>query len=306
MSRAPSLVRDLGLALVTVAAIGTPAVWAGTIVDARNQSVSTEAPSRIVTLGSSTTETVMALGKGDAIVAADASSKGIPGAASKATLGYHRAIGAEGVLSMGPDLDVGTEAAGPPPALSQIQAAGVPLALLTDTPTLKAATGRITSLGTLLGAEDKAKELVTGVHTDLDKASALQSGEPVRVLFLLSHGGGAGQMAGTKTIADTMITLAGGTNAFAGQEGYTAMTPEAVLTANPDVVLVTTRGLGALGGERGLWSTPGLAQLPADQRKLVVMDDNLLLGFGPRTGQAALELAQHLYSDGSASGATTP
>ena len=70
-----SLIRDLGRAVATVALTAASTVWAGTIVDAHNERVTAEAPSRIVTLGSATTETVMALGKADALVAADASSK---------------------------------------------------------------------------------------------------------------------------------------------------------------------------------------------------------------------------------------
>ena len=301
MTQLPSIRRDLAIALLVCGLTATTSVAAGTIVDAHNHTITASAPQRIVTLGSFTTETVMALEQGDRIVAADASSKGLPGAADKATLGYYRAIGAEGVLSMGPDLVVGTEAAGPPTALDQIRGAGVPVALLSDSPTLDAATHRIEALGTLLDAEPAARSIVDRIRKDLDKAAALTPATPARVLFLLSHGGGAGQMAGTDTIAHTMIELAGGTNAFASQEGYTPLTPEAALTANPDVILVTTRGLAALGGEAGIWATPGLAQLSRDKARLVSMDDNLLLGLGPRTGEAALALATHLYSDSATS-----
>ncbi len=295
MSPMPSLRRDLGLALLTVGLGVTAPALAGTLVDAGGTSISVAAPQRIVTLGSSTTETVLALGHGDHLVAADASSRGIEGVGAKATLGYYRAVGAEGVLSVRQDLVVGTEAAGPPAALAQVRGAGVPLALLSDAPTLAAATGRITSLGALLDAEAKAAELVASIERDVAEARALRPAEPVRVLFLLSHGGGAGQVAGTDTIADAMIGLAGGVNAFASQQGYTALTPEAVLTARPDVVLLTSGGMASLGGEAAVWAIPGLAQLSRDSVRMVVLDDHLLLGFGPRTGEAALTLARALY-----------
>lgn len=295
--RPPSLRRDVAASALVVTLAVAPPVWAGTIVDARNAHVTATSPARVVTLGAATTETVLALGLGDRIVAADAGSRGLPEAADRATLGYHRQVSAEGVLSMGPDLVLATEASGPPAAIEQIRGAGVPLAVLSDTPTLAAATARIETLGALLDAQPAAETVVQSLHRDLEAAEALRPATPARVLFLYARGGGVGQVAGDHTVADTMIGLAGGTNAFAGTEGYTALTPEAAVGARPDVLLVTTGGLGALGGPTGIWSTPGLAQLPREQVRLVVMDDHLLLGFGPRTGEAALALARHLYSE---------
>ena len=45
-----------------------------------------------------------------------------------------------------------------------------------------------------------------------------------------------------------------------------------------------TKGLTSVGGISGLLALPGISQTPAGQHKRVVtVDDSLLLSFGPRT-----------------------
>ena len=73
------------------------------------------------------------------------------------------------------------------------------------------------------------------------------------------------------------------------------MTPEALVAANPDVLLLFDSGLQSLGGTAGLLQVPGIAQTTAGRTgRVVEMDGQLLTGFGPRLGLAATELAKKL------------
>ena len=66
------------------------------------------------------------------------------------------------------------------------------------------------------------------------------------------------------------------------------------------MIVVPANGLESLGGIDGLLRQPGLAQTPAGQnRRVVAVDDALLLGFGPRVGEGVRDLARGL-SGGSA------
>ena len=126
---------------------------------------------------------------------------------------------------------------------------------------------------------------------------AKATGKP-RVLFLLSMGGGAPQAAGKDTAADGIIRLAGGANAIDGYAGYRPLTPEAVIASRPDVVLVTRQTAQAMGGAQAVLDQPALRQTPAGRAgKVLEFDTLLLLGFGPRTPQAALELAMALHPE---------
>jgi len=65
---------------------------------------------------------------------------------------------------------------------------------------------------------------------------------------------------------------------------FSAMSAEELVKLNPDVILLMTKGLVSVGGLSGLVQLPGIAQTQAGQHKRVVtVDDSLLLSFGPRT-----------------------
>ena len=74
---------------------------------------------------------------------------------------------------------------------------------------------------------------------------------------------------------------------------FTPLTSEAIVNANPGIIVVTTRGLASVGGIDGLLELPGIAQTPAAKsRSVVSIDDDLLFSFGPRTGELIIRLAQ--------------
>ena len=116
----------------------------------------------------------------------------------------------------------------------------------------------------------------------------------MRVLFILAHAPNQVMVGGRETGADAMLAYAGAVNVMGGQggfAGYKPLTPEAVIAARPDVVLVTDQGLKASGGVDGILTLPGLAQTPAGkQHRIVSQEAMLLLGFGPRMPQALADL----------------
>lgn len=268
------------------------AALAGTTIDARGVTVTAEAPQRIVSLGGGVTELVYALGSGGAVVGVDASSRYPAEVSSLATLGYHRSIGAEGVLSLSPDLVIATTDAGPPATLDQLEAAGIALVVLDAAPGVDGLSHRVTALSALLDVPDAGEELLAGVHAAL---SGVVVDDPPRVMFIYARGGGTLSVSGTGTAAAAMIGLSGGHNAVDAYEGYRPLTAEGALLAAPDVLLLTEGGLQSLGGREGLLSQPGIAMTPAGQHgRIVILEDLYLLGFGPRTGEAARELSELL------------
>ena len=100
-------------------------------------------------------------------------------------------------------------------------------------------------------------------------------------------------VAGKDTAAGAMIELAGGVNAVSAFEGYKPMNAEAIVQANPDYILFTDRGLESVGGVEGALKLNGIAQTSAGKNKRIIsIDDLLLLGFGPRTASGAVELSK--------------
>ncbi len=253
---------------------------------------------RVVAIGGNVTEAIFAVGAGDLVVGVDTSSLHPPEAAALPKVGDLRQVAVESVLSLRPDMVIATEDAGPPAALMQLRAAGVEVMVFTGAPTVAGARERLTKVGQVLWYPQEAAALVARMDADLAalaKAVAARPERP-RVLALYARGADVMNVAGRGTAADHMLALAGATNAVTDFEGYRPLTGEGVVAAAPEVILVPESGLVSLGGIDGLLSQPGVAQTPAGRaRRVVAMNDVKLLGFGPRTAQAARELAEALH-----------
>lgn len=256
-----------------------------------------DAPTRVVSVGGAMTEIVYALDAGDLLVAADTTSYYPPEAAALPKVGYVRALSAEGVLSLTPDLVILSAEAGPPLVIEQLERAGVSLLKIDTARNVEDVKAHIATVATALDREAEGAALIARIATaeaDL-KARIAAQGEPKRVLFILQHGGGAPMVAGRDTAADSIIRLAGAVNAVDDYAGYKPLSPESATALAPDVILVTDQGLEQGGGKEAILATPGLSLTPAGQNgRLISMDALLLLGFGPRAVDAALALQEQL------------
>jgi iron complex transport system substrate-binding protein len=253
---------------------------------------SLSAADRIVSAGGSVTESVCALGAADKIVGVDSSSTHPPEITQKPGIGYARALSIEGILALNPDLVLATPEAGPPAVLRQLEEANVKVVILPEGHSTEAAEARIRAVAKAIGREPEADRLWAKITSDL--ASALPPGtDRPKVLFLYARAGGVMNVAGTDTAADAMIRLAGGINAVTGYAGYKPLTAEAAVAAMPDIILMTARGVESAGGREGVLTQPGLNLTPAGKaNRVIAMDDLLLLGFGPRLGEAVSELSR--------------
>lgn len=303
----------LVLALLTqVAAAQTPAAedapsvpeprLPATITDANGDEIVIEDVSRIIPLNGNIAETVFALGLGGNVVAVDVSALYPEEAQALPKVGYQRELSAEGILAMEPTVVIGDAGAGPPEVLEQVRAAGVPAVILPADETIAGPPALIRAVGQALGVPEEAAAIASDVEATLAEVEAKVADveEAPRVAFLYIRGQGTQMMAGTNTTADSVITAAGGVNAAAdsGVEGFFPITPEALVEAAPDVILVMQGGLASVGGVDGLLQIPGIAQTPAGENsRVVAFEDLYLLGFGPRIGDAIHDLALALHPE---------
>jgi iron complex transport system substrate-binding protein len=114
-----------------------------------------------------------------------------------------------------------------------------------------------------------------------------------KVLFIYARGAGTLMVSGTGTPIASMIQLAGAKNAVTDFADFKPLTAEAMVAANPDIILLFDSGLKSIGGIDGLLKVPGIAQTNAGRnRSIVSMDGELLSGFGLRLPQAIRELQE--------------
>ena len=248
---------------------------------------------RLVCVGGPVTEIVFALGFGDSVVAVDSSSMYPEEVQSLPQAGYVAAISAEGLLAMEPDLILASSRIGPPAVVEQLNATEVPMVVV-DNPnsreTLKLA---LEIVGEKLGAEDRASALWKSIDSDLNRASEFATEtEPIRAVFLLGNNGVA-LAAGGDTMGGGIIELAGGTNVFSSFKSYKAVSEEALISANPDVILIGSHRAAPGADARSYLERISLANISETSMASVhLIDMSEYLAFGPRVGQAALKLAQ--------------
>ncbi|MGH8046768.1 MAG: heme/hemin ABC transporter substrate-binding protein [Chthoniobacterales bacterium] len=251
------------------------------------------APMRVVSLGGDVTEIAFALGKGDAIAAVDVTST-YPAAANKLPkVGYVRALSAEGILAMKPDLILASGDAGPPEAIAQFKAAGIPIVALPKDHTLAGIHAKIESVAAALDAKAEGEKLATEFDAARKAAeAAAKNGDAVTAVYVMARPDGALIAAGAGTAADAMLAAAGLKNMFAGAPGYKPVSAESLIAANPTVIVTGERSVQGSGGLDKFKTNPALSATSAVKNDhLLVFDDMYLLGLGPRSAQAVRELA---------------
>ncbi|BBR55905.1 MULTISPECIES: heme/hemin ABC transporter substrate-binding protein [Pseudomonas] len=266
------------------------------------QALAAELPQRWVSAGGALSEWISALGGERQLVGVDTTSQHPESLKSLPSIGYQRQLSAEGILSLRPDVLVGTEEMGPPPVLAQVRKAGVRVELFSSKAELDAVDDNLQRLGSLLGAEQKAAELTAGYHRQLDALQARvkqaqASQKAPGVLLLVGHAGAKPLIAGLGTSGDWLLRRAGARN-LAEHPGYKNFSVEALAALDPDVLVLSDR---SLEGEQALQAllkeNPALATSRAvRERRLVALDPTLLVGgLGPRLPATLTALAEAFY-----------
>ncbi|MEV0169963.1 ABC transporter substrate-binding protein [Streptomyces sp. NPDC050803] len=259
-----------------------------TVDSSDGRKVTVEDASRILPLHGGVAEIVFTLGLGDRVVGRDitatfAEAEDLP----QVTKAHD--VSAESVLSLKPTVVLADTDTGPSEVIDQIRDAGVPVVVLDPATELADVTTRITRVAEALGVPAAGKALNERMESELTAArAAVPKGSKPKVAFLYMRGSAAVYLIGGKgSGADSLIEAAGAIDAGkdAGfDKPFTPITSEALVKAQPEVILMMTKGLESVGGIDGLVQIPGTSQTPAGMnRRVVDLEDGVLLGYGPRT-----------------------
>ncbi len=262
--------------------------------------VAKENQPRIISLGGDITEIIYALHAEQQLVGADTTSQWPVATQALPKVGYFRALSAEGLLSLAPNLIIMSEAAGPTSVIEQIQAVGVATIRTSSDKTPAGVLNKVRHVAQALSLHEAGEQLTQDIQTDFDLLNNLkeQWQNHPRVTFIFSVSKGAAMASGQNTAADAMIKLAGGINVFTEYRGYKPVNSEALIAAAPEFILLTENTLKPMGGLDKIMNLPGMSLTPAAiNKQIIVMDTLYLLGFGPRTGQAAVDLSRYLHPE---------
>ncbi len=246
---------------------------------------------RIVSLNGAVTETLASLDVAGNIVGRDVTST-FPADLKATDLGHVRSITAESILALQPSVVFGTTKDVNPNLNEQLKKANIPLVLIDQEYSIEGSKKLITEVATKL-KKDNYQPILDNITNKMATVKAFD--KKPKVLFIYARGAGNLMVAGSGTPLHSMIELAGAENAAAALTDFKPLTPEALLTTNPDVILMFDKGLQSLGGVDGLLKIEGIATTNAGKnKKVVTMDGQYLSGFGPRVGDAVVELHNKL------------
>lgn len=281
-----------------------------TVTDAQGTSVTVNDTSRILALDiyGSLSRIVFELGFGDAIVGRDISS-GFPEIADRPLVTQNgHDLNAEAMLELDPTLIITDTSLGPWDTILQMREIGIPVVVVDSHRSIEGIGSLIGEVAGALGVPargaDLAQRTSDEVAAKVAQIAAVAPADPaqrLRVLFLYVRGqSGVYYLFGEESGADTLIEAVGGID-VAGDNGWVGMRPltaEALVAANPDAILMMTKGLESVGGVDGLVKhIPAVAQTVAGQnRRIIDMSDTTVLSFGPHTASVLDALAVALYA----------
>jgi iron complex transport system substrate-binding protein len=195
---------------------------------------------------------------------------------------------------------IGDTRTGPSETLEQLRGAGVAVLIAPEVWTLSELPNRVEMIANALGIPRAGTDLINMTEQSIDaalKGVGAYATTP-RVAFLYVRGTASVYLlGGSGSGADELVAATGAIDvgALNGLAAFTPLTAEAIVQADPDVLLVMTKGLDSVGGIDGLLELPGVSSTRAAASSAVIaVDDDLLLSFGPRTGALITRLAELL------------
>ena len=257
--------------------------------------------SRVTIAGGSLTEIVYLLEQENKLVAVDITSNFPEEAKQLPSIGYVRALSAEGVLSLSPSLILGEDDTGPPTVMEQLSRVGIQIEIIPEENSTEGIIKKVKCVAEILGVDkntkDKTLAILNADAKELKLLTEMNKKESPKVMFILSMESGSPTVGGRDTSADGLIKMTGAVNVMDSFEGWKPVSTEAIIQAKPDFILISERGLNSFGSIEKLGQHPSLVFTPAAKNNnIIAMDGMAMLGFGPRTISSAKDIAQKYNS----------
>ena len=251
-------------------------------------------------------EIIWALGAQDKVVGIDLSTTYPPEVKQVQTVGYHRALSAEGILSLHPTGIIHDNNIGPPQVVQQLQQLNIPMKTFTaKNDSFDGTKALIREMGAYFHKEQRAEELCKTLddqrvaslekvkqYSDHPRVAVIHFGRASNVYLVVGKGGG-GDGGGVSQ----MVELAGGQMAVENRGMQRMESPEIIAQANPDVILLTNYGYDRLNGSLDqIKALPGVATSNAARNNHIYrIEENVLNYFGPRSGENIAKVAEIIH-----------
>ena len=252
---------------------------------------------RIAIAGGSLTEIVYMLGLEEQIVATDTTSVYPESAQDFPSIGYVRALSTEGILSIKPTLLLSEDDAGPPHVIKQLESLEVVIRTVPEEQTANGIIDKALCVARILGVDlEKQDSLKKLLEKDVSRLSVPKERlKEVRGSVIFGINDGIPTIAGKETSGHSLLEMIGIENTFADVSGWKPVSLEAMVSANPQVLIVPRRALDISGGQEVVIESKSIQMTEAGKKEqFIVADTMALLGFGPRTLATAADVAEQV------------
>ena len=270
-----------------------------TIKDATDEEVVIEKkPERMVSLMPSNTEIAFELGLGDEIIGITDNDTYPEEALEKEKVGGME-FNVEKIISLKPDLvlahggSMGMSSEG----FGQLKDAGITVLVVNDAKTFADVYDSIEMIGKATGTVEEAEKLVTDMKSKVEeiqeKAADVKEEDMKKVYVEVDP---SLYTVGKNTFMDEMLTMIKAEN-IVKEEGWPQLNQEAIIEANPDVI-ITTYGFYTENAVEQVLGREGWQDINAIKNKQVVdVHSDKVTRSGPRLVEGVEELAKAVYPD---------
>ena len=204
----------------------------------------------IISTAPSNTEVLVALGLADKLVAVDKYSADVEGISEDLPKIDFRNPDAEAIIALNPDIVIasGHNKAGDEDPFALIKEAGIPVAYIPSSYSIDGIYGDIEFIASLTDTEKEGKDLINSMKEEIESIKSIGNTITDKKNVYFEIGAGSGLYTfGNETFLNEMIETIGATNVFGEENSWITVTPEAVIDANPDVILANTPGTNEAG-----------------------------------------------------------
>jgi len=287
--------RAVHLSMTLIALAGTSSAQPITVQDAFDRSVSLPAPpQRIVPIFASNVEIVASLGLADRIVGIESYTRYPPEVLDRPLVGGRLGFSVDAVVGLQPDLVVVTpsrQAANQ--LIDPMERLGIPIVVLLQR-SVDEILSNIRLIAEIAGIQERGAEVTGRLQGRIDRLRQKLEGKKLPTATMITGRLGNGLMLVERPesyTADAMM-MAGTRRAFANTGVIAQVSPEAILKADPDVLLFA----GSDKDMKELIARPGWSDMRAVRagRAYTVNRAELLIP-GPRTFAGVEKLAAVLH-----------
>lgn len=204
----------------------------------------------IVSTAPSNTEILVGLGLEDKLVAVDTYSADVEGISSDLPKIDFTNPDAEALIALDPDIIIasGHNKIGDDDPFALLKEAGITVVYIPSSYSIEGIYGDIEFISKVTKTEEKGKEVIDTMKNQVESIREIGSKIEDKKQVYFEIGAGSGLYTfGKDTFLNEMIEVVGGENIFGNEDSWITVTPEAVIDANPDVILANDPAKNASG-----------------------------------------------------------